>query len=758
MGDIRSILIVEDDTAFAEFVRAAVESLGHRARIVASGAEALDAFRDMQPDLVFLDLLLPQRDGFKVCEDIRRDAKGRTVPVIMMTGIYKKPSYEKEALERLQANEYLIKPFGVRELWGAIERHLGPAVLRGAARAGAPSNGWAVEETPLACQLAEHLRMKSDGVLFVRGSDATFVIYLREGAPIFVRSSDPSDRLDRVVARTTRVPEAAIAACLKESQESRGRKRLGDTLVERKLLSRDEVEIALQLQLRLILNRAFQLDKGQCLFVPGEHPTDEDVLLQASPRALLVRGARSTPPHLALQRLPPGSSTLVRAQGWEALIPDLNLKEDELRLLQLCDGATTVERFIAISSVAGHDGPRILLALQCAGLVTDIPASRAAARPRGSSDFDAGDWRHRPLGAVVAELFRRRATGRLAVTLREAEAPKVLWMREGDLVAVESERESDRLSHMLARMQVVDQPALDDVVAALGKGHADVLLVRTLIDRELLSPTEGYWAAVYQAHGAVHDELRNIPLNVEWTARDLDPRMVALPDVPTVELALNGIRTLDAGTVTELLPEGSRVVAVRDASIVGLPLSGAEIATLERLREPVDLMGFCAQASDASARARTVLALLWLGLVETIAPVVAEIAAPDATMAPTTMLPLDAPMRESAPAATSNVSDGSGFALVGREAEPAQDFDGTIPIHEAPAAEPAPVEEIAERLRDLRATLQALRSGFAGDEKRVQVDRRSMAALLDDMLELCALAETAATTQEPARKPELIAS
>lgn len=730
MPDIRNILIVEDDAAFADFVRAAVESLGHRAVIVPTGGAALDAFRQHHPDMVFLDLLLPQRDGFKVCEDIRREESGRAVPVVMMTGIYKKGSYEKEALERLKAAEYLIKPFGVREVWAAIEQCLGPSVLKGGgARIGAPAaSGWALQDSALACQLAEHLRLKSDGVLFVRGTDATFVIYLRAGAPAFVRSSDPSDRLDRVVARTTRIPEAAIAACVKEAQESRGRKRFGDVLVERKHVTREELEIALQLQLRLILNRAFQLEQGCCLFVAGEHPTDEDVLLQAHPRALLVRGARATPPSVARVHAPPPASTLVRVQGWEALVHDLSLKEDELRLLQLCDGATTVERFFATAAVSGLDGPRILLALQCSGLVADIPdEKRMPLRRPALAVPDIAEWDNLPLGAMISDLYRRRASGLLEATIAAGEAPRQIWFRDGEIVAVTSEAREDRLAAMLRRMEVVDAPRLDEAEAALGRGASDALLVRSLIDRELLAPTEGYWAAVYQAHGSVHAILGARPLVLSWTDGPLPTGIVPLPDVPTIELALNGVRGLDAACVKRMLPHpGVRIVATPDAAAPGTPLSGGELAILGRLAAGHELTSFCSLAEDPAARARVVLSLLQVGLLEA------------------SIMPVTARSAPGAPA-TLSLASAAEFA---EEAMPTPQPDAATAPQSSEAPQRPPAQELRERLLALRTTFRSLRSGFEGDSKRVSVDRERMAELFDQMLALTELAKQAQGSKE----------
>jgi CheY-like chemotaxis protein len=717
----RTILVVEDDVAFADFIRACVESLGHRAVVINDGADAMAAFAKEQPDLVLLDLLLPRRDGFMICEDIRKHRRGADVPVVMMTGVYRKPQHERQGLERCKANEYLIKPFGVREIWRLIERHLGSSVIEPPADVATPSTtGWSLADSPLACQLAEHMRLRSNGVLFVRAPDATFVIYIRAGAPVFVRSSDPAERLDRVLARTTRLTEANIGEASAVAKESRGRLRLGDVLVDRGLLARDELEVALQLQLRLILGRAFQLERGHCLFVEGEHPTEEDVLLQASPRALLLRGARTTSRPIARRHLPPREATLVRVQGWEALIPDLHLKEDETQLLQLCDGAITVERFLSIAALSGLDGERILLALSCAGLTCDVPADHRPLGPRAvETRCDVAEWKGRTVGLVVADAFRRRATGRLVV-VPDGEPPRTLWLRDGSIVSVRSQAEEDRLSHVLARMAVVDEVALHEAVTALGEDATDEDLARHLVAHELLSPTEVYWAAVYQAHGAVHDVLGLVPGSLEWDPTPVPDDVVLLPDLPTIELALNGLRSLEDDVVTEMLPQPTtRLVAVEDANVTACPLDDAERALLVHVGEPrtIESLGVARDVESAKRR-RSALALLWLGL----AQVTRAAAAPEDLVV--------VPERRKAPP---------------RARPPAASFDEA---HEltlsdemfmAEAAAEAPVvtpDDIARQLERLRPTLRALRAGFEGSERRVQVDRARMAELLDELLEL----------------------
>ncbi len=699
MSQPRTILVIEDDVPFAEFVCAAVESLGHRSAIVTSGADALAAFERHAPDLVFLDLLLPKRDGFAVCEDIRKHPLGAKVPIITMTGIYKKAQYERDALERAKATEYLLKPFGVREIWRILERHLGVATpgARASADATAPT-GVSLKDEPLACQLRDHLQRGSDGVLFVRAPDATFVVYLRQGAPVFARSSDPNDRLDKVLRKAGKISEAQITEALQQATDSRGRVRLGATLVEKGLLTADELATAIQLQLRLILNKAFQLDAGQCLFVAGEHPTEEDVLLTASPREILLRGARQSSPAAARASLPQRDEMLERCPGWEAIVPALNLRDDEAKLLQLADGSTTVERFLASAASSGCDGARILFGLACSGLVETCgtapnpkttPACEEALRTgKTGPDVPPPEWVSRPVGLAIADLHRRGATGRLDVAIDDDGTKAIHW-RMGRITSVASTSPSDALANMLERMKVVEGTALTAVSTELGPKAADATLARALLDRGLAGPSELYWAAVFRAHGAVHALLDVSRASMRWIPNAPEAEVV-LPDVPTEELAWNGMQALDDATVRALLPaDGKRLRASGDDPSM-LPLTADETAFLDRLRKGCEISSLL--IPDQAAARRAALAFYWMGLgvvgEASAAPPVREPAIVATTPSFDAGLRLDGPLSVPAPEPSfAPLSTKIGAATP--PPQPATPLDRTDP-RELKAASPAP--------------------------------------------------------------------
>jgi len=106
------ILLVEDDPTTADVVRAYLEREGHRTAVCRSGGQALDVLRQVRARCVVLDVMLPQRDGFEICTEIRR--RGSRVPILILSA----RADELDRIRGLQlgADDYLVKPFSPREL------------------------------------------------------------------------------------------------------------------------------------------------------------------------------------------------------------------------------------------------------------------------------------------------------------------------------------------------------------------------------------------------------------------------------------------------------------------------------------------------------------------------------------------------------------------------------------------------------------------------------------------------------------------
>jgi DNA-binding response OmpR family regulator len=111
----RTILVVDDEPTLRETLAEALDADGFRVLTAADGREALSRFREHQPDLVVLDLMLPELSGIEVCRIIRAESG---VPIVMLTA--KSSELDKVVGLELGADDYVTKPFSLRELTARI--------------------------------------------------------------------------------------------------------------------------------------------------------------------------------------------------------------------------------------------------------------------------------------------------------------------------------------------------------------------------------------------------------------------------------------------------------------------------------------------------------------------------------------------------------------------------------------------------------------------------------------------------------------
>lgn len=128
----QKILIVDDDTNIAELISLYLIKECFDTQMVYDGEEALTAFKEFQPNLILLDLMLPGIDGYQVCREIRKTSN---VPIIMLSA--KGEIFDKVLGLELGADDYIIKPFDSKELVARVKavlrRYQQPSTNTGAA-------------------------------------------------------------------------------------------------------------------------------------------------------------------------------------------------------------------------------------------------------------------------------------------------------------------------------------------------------------------------------------------------------------------------------------------------------------------------------------------------------------------------------------------------------------------------------------------------------------------------------------------------
>lgn len=114
-GYVKSkILVVDDEPEAVELVEFNLKGAGYEVTTASDGAEALNKARRIQPNLVILDVMMPEIDGMEVCKLMRRDPATTGIPIIMLTA--KASEVDRVLGLELGADDYVVKPFSPREL------------------------------------------------------------------------------------------------------------------------------------------------------------------------------------------------------------------------------------------------------------------------------------------------------------------------------------------------------------------------------------------------------------------------------------------------------------------------------------------------------------------------------------------------------------------------------------------------------------------------------------------------------------------
>ncbi len=114
------LLVIDDDSNISEMLSLHLESEGYEVKTASDGVEGMNFFKMYEPDLVLLDIMLPRKDGWQVCREIREISNK---PIIMITA--KSETFDKVLGLELGADDFLVKPIDIKELIARIK-----AILR----------------------------------------------------------------------------------------------------------------------------------------------------------------------------------------------------------------------------------------------------------------------------------------------------------------------------------------------------------------------------------------------------------------------------------------------------------------------------------------------------------------------------------------------------------------------------------------------------------------------------------------------------
>ncbi len=116
------ILIADDSVTDLEYIKEILKETGHELITAMDGMEAEEKARTGDVDLIILDVIMPKKNGYQVCRDLKKDEKFKKIPIIMVTS--KSQESDKFWGMRQGADEYITKPFEPIDLLLAVRKHL----------------------------------------------------------------------------------------------------------------------------------------------------------------------------------------------------------------------------------------------------------------------------------------------------------------------------------------------------------------------------------------------------------------------------------------------------------------------------------------------------------------------------------------------------------------------------------------------------------------------------------------------------------
>jgi len=148
MAGKNTVLVVEDDRNLLDTLRYNLKNEGYEVFTAADGATAVDVAHREKPDLIILDVMLPEMSGFEVCRILRKEM---TVPILMLTA--KAEETDKVVGFEIGADDYMTKPFSLRELLARVKAMLRRA---GMAQTSQPSGGAVLKFGDVQIDTARH--------------------------------------------------------------------------------------------------------------------------------------------------------------------------------------------------------------------------------------------------------------------------------------------------------------------------------------------------------------------------------------------------------------------------------------------------------------------------------------------------------------------------------------------------------------------------------------------------------------------------
>lgn len=118
---LKKILVIDDEGDLLKLTRTRLEASGYKVLTLDSGDRAAEFVRREKPDIILLDIIMPGKNGYDVCRELKADNAIRGIPVVIFTAQYPEEKYVKTNVEEVGADDYVLKPFDAQTLLAKIK-------------------------------------------------------------------------------------------------------------------------------------------------------------------------------------------------------------------------------------------------------------------------------------------------------------------------------------------------------------------------------------------------------------------------------------------------------------------------------------------------------------------------------------------------------------------------------------------------------------------------------------------------------------
>lgn len=122
----KKILIVDDMVQLTKAVSLSLKAEGYDVVLAYNGKEALERIKEEKPDLLILDIMMPEMNGYEVCQELKKNEETKSIPIILFTS----KAQKKDIVDGIKvgADDYIVKPYKFQVLHEKVQRFIGPGI------------------------------------------------------------------------------------------------------------------------------------------------------------------------------------------------------------------------------------------------------------------------------------------------------------------------------------------------------------------------------------------------------------------------------------------------------------------------------------------------------------------------------------------------------------------------------------------------------------------------------------------------------